>query len=151
MRFFAVSCIATAWLTLLLSVLLGMLSFGAGGTIKAWVSMAGSYGASPGLGTPGGGPDGLGGGGLGMDGLGGGGLSGGGASPQVLSGLMAPMVDRFVWLCYLGGFINILAGICGWIFFVGLGKLTHGYLDLEDQADRDHEAVQILLASAASR
>lgn len=161
LRFFAVSCITTAWITLVLSVILGLLSFGAGGTVKAWASMAQSYSASPGLGGGGLGSGGLGGGGLDSDGLGSGGLGGGGlggggvtpggANQQIMTGLLGGMVERFAWLCYLGGFLNILGGICGWIFFVGLGKLTYGYLDLEEQAERDHEAVQILLASAGSR
>jgi hypothetical protein len=150
LRFFAVACVSTAWLTLILSVLLGILTWGFGATLKTWSSMAGGFSSSPGISSRmGGDSDGLGSGGLG----GGGGLSGGGASgaqQQMLNGLMGGFADRLAAMCTVGAFLHVLMGICGYIFFVGLGKLTYGFLDLEEQADRDHAAVQIMLARDGS-
>jgi hypothetical protein len=154
LRFFAISCISTAWLTLVLFLIFGLMSFASGGAIKAFTGAMPSYSSGSGGATPGSDSDsglgGLGGGGVGGGGLPSGAASGGGSGPM-LQALLAPMIDRFAWLFYLGGVLNILSGIFGYIFFVGLGKLTYGFLDLDEQAERDHEAVQILLASAGSR
>lgn len=149
LRFFAVACVSTAWLTLVLSVLLAILTWGFGATLKTWSSMAGGFSSSPGLSSGMGGDSDVGGGG----GLGGGGLAGGGASgaqQQMLNGLMGGFADRLAAMCTIGAFLHVLMGICGYIFFVGLGKLTYGFLNLEEQADRDHAAVQIMLARAQS-
>ncbi len=156
LRFFAVSCITTAWLTLVLFVIFGIMSFGAGSTLKAYLGALSSYApsvGSPSMGAPGMDPSltdpygtspqpGLG-GGMGTGGMGGGGMGG----PGAMAALAGPMVDRIAWLFWLGGFLNILSGVMGWIFFVGLGKLTYGFLDLEEQASRDHDALQVMVAA----
>lgn len=151
LRFFAGACVTTAWLNVVLTVLLTIGAFGAGASLKAMTGMLlPAGGSSPGLSQPG----------LPQPGLGTedpfSTSPGGASTPQTgmrefQEALLQGFTDRLTTLFVIGGFLNILFGICVWIFFIGLAKLTYGYIDLEEQAGRDHDAVQVLLANMGAR
>jgi hypothetical protein len=154
LRFFAGACISSAWLTLILSIVLGIASIGSIAGIKGMTDSLGGYvnqRSSQGLGGASGLPTGdLGGDGLGGDGLGTSGLGlpeGGGGGPALgVMGMLAQLGGALTLVAYIGAAITFLSGVVMWLLFLGLGKLTHAFLDLEEQAAHDRDALQAVLA-----
>lgn len=145
LRFFAGACISSAWLTLILSIVLTVASIGSVAAIKGMTQGLGSYvnqRSQPTL--PGG------------QGLPTGDLSdlgfetpsGGGGGPALgVMGALADMGGMLALIGYVGAALTLLTGLLMWLLFLGLGKLTHAFLDLEEQSWRDRDALQALLAA----
>ena len=148
LRFFAGSCVGTAWLTLIVSLLLGVGSMVLGGS--AWSGgasrastnyfptpspAAGELGGQPGLGADGAG---------GLGGMGAGGAGGVGGMQDALGALNLPGILGA--LAFWSGVLTALTGVVFFVFFLGVGRLAYAYLELEEQSFQANQTIQLLLA-----
>lgn len=148
LRFLASTCIFTAWLTLVLSVLGGGISIFMGlaglATSSAASSSSNYFPAPPAAG--GGGI--MGGDGTEMPalpGLGNGGSGGGMA-------MFAPILGRLMAALSLGGgLFTLVSGVVTFLLFLGLGQACVALIDVEEQQYRMNDTLGIILARLNSR
>lgn len=168
LKFFAGSCIFSAWLTLVICVILTVTSFFSASMLSGAANMlGGAAGGSPGITSPSNFPTGLpapngplgtngsgmGGGGEddpfsgipGMGGGGGGALPGLGGAPQMnpFGGVISQIMGGII---VASGVITLLTGVTMFLFLFGVGKLAYAHLDLQEQTERTQQALQAALA-----
>ena len=151
LRFVASSCVFTAWLTLIFSLLFAGGSFLAGAAAMAAVKSApatsplsipvppspGATGAASGLegdelnalpSSP-----------FGGAGAGNSPLGGMGNPLDMIKGLIAP-------LSFVSGVFTLVSGVVGFILFLGLAQACYALLDLEDQSFQMAQTLQMIVA-----
>lgn len=159
LRFVASTCVGSAWITLLASILFAWLTFAAGSRFSR-ASSGTQYVPRAGATAPGGsGLEGL--GGLGGGAGGQGGLSdllgGPQATPPDLGGLLSGGTGGGGALGMLGGgllsgfFIasaigTLVMGVVGFFLFLGMGQACYALLDLEEQSQQMAQTLQFLAA-----
>lgn len=156
LRFVAGTCVFSAWLTLVLSVLGAFFCFTGGATVGAALrSLSPSPAVSPLPATPS--PGGLGSspGATNSDGsepipgldtkmpggLGGGG--GGGLPMGDMLGMFTPVIGAAL---FASGLFTLVTGVVGWVILLGMGQACYLLMDLEEQSFRHSEVLQILVA-----
>ena len=157
LKFVASTCVLSAWLTLVISLIfagvslmagLGMSASSAAARSNPYLqpSQTPSLGGTPGLGSG----DGLG----GLEGSGGfGGEAGGSSIPNPLKGL-GDLIDfrgMMATACYASAAFNFLTGFAGFFLFLGLGQACYALLELEEESQRTNQWLEIIAARLGAR
>jgi hypothetical protein len=146
LRFLAGTCVFSAWLTLILSVIGAISMFGAG-LAAARAAAAAASGTqyfppvsstpsspdSPGV-PPGGEPDDL---GLPANPL---------SSLPKPSDFLLPIQKYAPQICYGSGAFTLVTGLVCFLLLLGLGQMCYVLLDLEEQSAQTSQALQVVIA-----
>jgi hypothetical protein len=148
MRFVAGSCVFSAWLTLIVSLVFGIgsVAMGAGALATAKRASASSnyFPTTPNSGGGGGILPGFG------DEPGGGSAEGGGGMAFSPMRSMMPMFDMvkstLPVVCFASGAFSIVTGVVGFILLLGIAQLCYCILDIEEQSYQTAVTLSTLLA-----